>query len=189
MAIKYCDSDMVLRKLLNKVRITEDPDSNPDLMSEELFQQLIEEAEALVELDLSPRYTSPFQTVDETPFAELPETTKMYLKSLCEMKAALHVMSFDFGAASSDDKYSQKLEKMYDKFKDRAMELRSGTYNTYKFPPLPGLMLNYHNHAADDGYNGEVLSTTRHDGAYAAAQINNPAHTFGYISDEESDLL
>jgi len=68
----YITLEDVRLRLIGKVRFTTNPlDENK--MSETLANRLIDEAEGQVELDLSPRYAAPFQTVSGTAFSNLPE--------------------------------------------------------------------------------------------------------------------
>jgi hypothetical protein len=131
-AIRYCDETILREKLKNKVRVTDDPSSKPDLMSAALFRRLIEEAEAQFETDLSPRYLPPFQTIAGAAFTQLPDTTKSTLRMLAELKASIHILGTDFGSASaSGGDYKKTLEDRYDEQLAKLLEKRSGSWNAW----------------------------------------------------------
>jgi len=69
------------------------------------------------------------------------------------------------------------------------LALREDTYNSYRFPPLPGLMLNYFNNKADDGYSGTLIHVTEGIGNYAGEQINQPSATYWNIDVEDVDQV
>lgn len=180
---KYIKFEDVRVRLVGKVRFTTDPE-NEDRMSETLANRLIAEAESHVELDLSPRYSAPFQTKDGSAFANLPENpTRNYIRTLCELMACVRILEEDFGSGTAVDgeKYAEKLRKRYGIMMEKLIERKKdGGVEAlgYKYPPLPELRLNYMNEVADDGFMGSVLVTSQGDGDYPRAQINDPSENF-----------
>lgn len=188
---RYVSSDAVLIRLQGKVKVTDDPESNPDRLPLLLLNRLISEAEAQVEYDLSTRYFSPFQTVDCGPFSQVPERpTKEIIRTLCELVSVIRVLETDFGRGSSVDAsaYALKTQERYDKMIAKLVELRPNTFNVFKYPPLPGLLLNYQVSKVDYGFAGYVSRTddTGH-GGFPALQINDPSQNFwnGFIDANE----
>lgn len=178
----YTREDDVRVRLLGKVRFTDDQDDENKFQNR-LLRILIREAEAEVEQDFSPRYMAPFQRTDEAKFDTLPKTTFNYIRTLCELKAVIRVLETDFGrsSATDSDKYTEKLQARYDKMLEKLTAKASeDSFRTWKFPPLPGLRLNYMNTESDDGYAGQILVTGQGDGDYAQCQINDPSETFWY---------
>lgn len=180
---KYIDFEDVRIRLIGKVSFTEDEDDE-NKMSKTLANRLIDEAEGVVEYDLSPRYAAPF-TVKDGSFADLPTSpTKEILKTLCELKAVERILETDFGSgtAVNGDKYKDSISKRYTSMVDRILAKKKdkgADAGGWMYPPLPGLDLNYMNTEADDGYMGSVIvaSGTETMG-YAAHQVNNPAVNF-----------
>lgn len=176
----YCTRDDVRIRLQGKVRFTDDLDDE-NKMSFKLLDRLIAEAEGEVEHDLSPRYAAPFKTVAGEAFAKLPERpTKNILRLLSEIKSVLLILDTDFGRGTvvSGDEYGKRLNERYKETLDKIMAKKEEGWG-WKYPPLPGLMLNAHNTTADDGYAGAVLTTTvTGDGAFPARQINDPSEGF-----------
>lgn len=192
MGLYIKDSDVIVR-VAQKVRFTDDPETEPNKMPTALLKRLISEAESHVEFDLSPRYASPFQTTDGAAFSTLPDRpTKDVLRTLCELQAVMRILETDFGSGGPIDssKYSERLEKRYKKMLDDLLEVRKDSYNTFVKPPLPSLRLNYMNEEADTGFRGRVLTsgTTDEAGAYPAAQINSPGETY-WNADLSEDWL
>lgn len=185
--IKYTSKNRVKNRLAGKVFFTTDPESNPDRMPEELLTQLIEEAESDVEHDLSTRYMAPFQTDDGKNFDNLPDVTTGYIRALVDIKAVSRVLETDFGSGTGSDsgKYQQALEKRYDKMVLKQMQQHKDSYRNWIYPPLPGLRLNFHNEAADDGFAGSVFVTDQGTGDFPSKQINEPSQNFwnGTIDD------
>lgn len=178
--VKYTTVRRVKNRLAGKVFFTDDPDANPDRMPEELLLQLIEEAESDVEHDMSPRYKAPFQTPEGKNFANLPDATTGFIRALVDIKAVSRVLETDFGSGSATDgdKYAKMIEKRYNTMVDRQMKMHSNTFKQWYYPPLPGLALNFHNEAADDGFAGTVLTTSDGDGDFPGKQINDPSENF-----------
>lgn len=176
-----------------KVRLTgkvefDDAGTDPNRMSAQLANVLINQAEGDVELELSPRYAAPFQTDSGQPFANLPpRPTKQIIRTLCLNKAVLYILATDFGRGSivNGEEYAKSLDKQFDWLADRCMLLRgeakrgdgNGNEGSWKYPPLPGLMLNYQN-TADDGFYGQIYHATAGEGAYAGGAVNDPGKTF-----------
>lgn len=180
----YIKFEDVRVRTLGKVRFTDD-ESDENRMHITLARRLINEAEGDVEQDLSPRYAAPFQTVDGCPFTNLPERpTKEFLKTMCELKSVMRILETDFGRGTviEGDKYNESISKRYDAMLAKALGHRDESYNNFKFPPLPGLRLNFHNTAADHGYSGQVLTTSEGDGHYPATRINDPSENFWNVT-------
>lgn len=178
---KYITIEDVRPRLVGKVRFTSDP-KNENEMSETLATRLINEAEGQVELDLSPRYFSPFQTVDGDLFKSLPDRpTKEILRTLCEIQAVMKILDIDFGRGTvvNAANYYENLEKRYNALKDNILQKRDGYGSGWANPPLPGLKLNYQN-TQDDGFVGMVIVAGSGDngGSYPARRINDPSQTF-----------
>ena len=189
MGIYIKESDVQTR-LTGKVRFTENPEDE-NKMSLILLKRLVSEAEGEVELDLSPRYMAPFQRDDGSVFSHLPDRpTQETLRTLCELKAVCRVLETDFGSGSVVDasKYKESQEKRYEDIKNKLVAVRDGSYNNFKFPPLPGLRLNYMNTEADDGFAGQVLTlNTGYTSAnFADGRMNDPSQNYlnGRIDDE-----
>ena len=179
----YIKLEDVRIRLIGKVRFTTDVNEE-NKMHESLANRLILEAEGQVELDLSPRYAAPFQTIDGTAFKNLPDNpTKNVLRTLCELQSCMRILENDFGAGTAidADKYVKKLKERYDEIvSERLLAKRKGKEETqqWSFPPLKSLKLNWHNTEADDGYLGMVLVTGQGDGDYPAKQINDPSENW-----------
>lgn len=184
----YTTFEAVRDRLRGKVRFTDqdrDDEDDDNRMSRRLASRLINEAEGQVEYDLSPRYTAPFQTDAGQPFTLLPlRPTLEFLKTLCELQSCMRILETDFGSgtAMEGDKYTKALQKRYDQMKDQLLaKKKDGAMESqgWRFPPLPGLKLNYMNAAADDGFMGQVIvaSGTASMG-YPKDQINDPSENF-----------
>jgi hypothetical protein len=187
----YINSNSVIIRLRGKVKVTNNPDQEPDRMPLILLNRIVNESEGQVEWDLSTRYTAPFQGYNGEPFSQLPERpTKEILRTLCELLSVVRVLETDFGRGSVVDasKYSDTAQTRYTKVVESLIELRQGTFNTFRRPPLPGLRPNYMVSAADNGFAGYVTRTddTGH-GGYPALQINSPSETFwnGFLDSDE----
>lgn len=183
MGLYISNSDVQVR-LQGKVRFTDDTD-DANKTSTELLNRLVAEAEGQVERDLSPRYFAPFQTDECHPFKNLPDRpTRNILRTLCELQAVMRVLETDFGkgSAMNGEAYSKKLEERYKSIIDKELEKKDKDVyagpSGWKYPPLPGLKLNYFNTHADDGYAGMVLNTTRGVGGFPSVQINDPRESF-----------
>ena len=190
MGIYIKESDVQIR-LIGKVRFTEDlKDENK--MSLQLLRRLVSEAEGEVELDLSPRYSAPFVTDAGQPFAHLPaRPTQETLRTLCELKAVCRVLETDFGSGTIVDasKYKEPQETRYKQIKDKLLEIRPNSRNAFRYPPLPGLQLNYMNTEADDGYAGEIHVTSEHpQGGYPATRISSPGDNYWNGTLDDGDL-
>lgn len=177
----YISSNDVKVRLDGKVRFEANPDTDSGAMSEALLNRLINEAEGDVELDLSERYHTPFKSISGGDFATLPDRpTKEYLRTMCELKAVIRVLETDFGSGAVDaESYMKNLRSRYDKMYNKLIDRRGDDedQNQFRKPPLPGLMLNYHNDQADDGYRGMVCNTSDSE-PYAPGQINDPSATW-----------
>jgi len=188
----YANENEVKLRLKGKVQFTDD-DTDENRMHVNLLRRLISEAEGEVELDLSPRYMAPFQTDAGLAFSQLPERpTREIIRTLAELKSVIRVLETDFGSGSVMDgsKYSDSLQKRYDKLTERLLKRREygGNETTqFLYPPLPNLMLNYQNEQGDDGFMGQILVTSDGHGDYGSAQINSPGETFWNGSVDEID--
>lgn len=185
---KYVTLSQVMMRLEGKVRFTEDV-LDEGRMYNGLAEALIDEAEGQVELDLSERYYAPFQPTGGGTFADLPDRpTKQVLSSLCLAQAVMKILDTDFGMGGSIDssKYYEAIQKRYKTMLRQIVAKRDGVGSGWKYPPLPGLKLNYQNAAADDGFAGAVLVAGGSDsGSYPADQVNNPALNFGSPWDDD----
>lgn len=173
-----------------KVRFTEDPEADPDLMPVKLAKRLINEAEGQVELSLMQRYQIPFQTSLGEPFQSLPtRPTKELLRTLCELKAVSRVLETDFGQGTTVDaeKYKEKIDNRYKAIVKDLLERHKDdvtSYVNWVRPPLPGIMLAAHNEQ-DDGFDGYLVNTTGSRENFAAGQINDPSVTIWNVHDED----
>jgi hypothetical protein len=178
----YVRADDVKVRVNGKVRFTDNPEAEPNKMSTQLLNRLIEEAEGQVEQDLSPRYQAPFQTVKCEPFSKLPlRPTQNIIRTLCELKAVERVLETDFGSGTVVEagKYINNIKERYKEIiNDNILAKIHDDGRQWKFPPLPQLMLNYFNTAADDGYIGTIYNTSQGDGDYPQKQINDPSESF-----------
>lgn len=175
----YISTQDVIIRLIGKVETTQDPnDANKLQLS--LLNRLISEAEGQVEYDLSPRYSAPFVTIAGQVFRFLTDRpTNDIIRTLCELQSVMRVLETDFGRGGVTDpsNYSEKLEKRYQAMVDRLLAKRKDGLG-WAFPPLPNLALNYMNTEADDGYMGQVLSTSSGLGAFPLERINDPSESF-----------
>lgn len=177
----YIRLEDVRIRLLGKVRFTDDEEQAANMMHVLLANRLINEAEANVETDLSPRYAAPFQTDDGVPFKSLPlRPTQEFLRTLCELKAAIRILQTDFGRGSAvnGDSYKEDLEKQYKSMVRDHLAKKSESYQQWVQPPLPSLRLNWGNTESDDGYAGQILSTSSGDGSFPQTRINDPSKTY-----------
>lgn len=155
-------------------------------MIQALAERLIDEAEGMVELDLSPRYFAPFVGDGEGgTYASVPSRpTSEVIRTLCELKACIRILETDFGSgtAVNGDKYKEGLEKRYKEMVERLLAKRkdgSAESQGWMYPPLPGLKLNYMGELSDDGFFGRVLIASGSPSqGYAAGQVNDPGLTF-----------
>lgn len=186
-------------RLLGKVAFAEQGEDDPNKMSNELAIMLMDQAEGDVELDLSPRYATPFTNAANQGFGFLPSRpTRQVIKTLCLNKACLYVLDTDFGRGSaiSGEEYAKGLTKTYDSLIKRLIGVIGGDsgetdfYRQWKFPPLPGLALAAHNACSDDGFAGRIFHTTTGEGGYAADAVNDPSRNFyTALTMLESDAL
>jgi hypothetical protein len=179
---RYISFEDVRIRLVGKVRFTDDP-SEENEMSNKLALRLINEAEGQVELDLSPRYFSPFQTAEGAEFKNLPDRpTKETLRSLCELRAIMNILDIDFGRGTivNASNYYNGIEKRYNSIVGNLLKRRDEYGSGWYLPPLPGLRLNYQNAAADDGFAGQVLVAGSENlgTSYPQTRINDPSQSF-----------
>lgn len=185
------DSD-VRTRLLGKVRFTDDP-TQENLFQNTLLRDLIAQAEAQVEYDMSPRYAAPFVTDSGIPFSKFlqlsqtdPRIFVAYnaIRQLCQQQSVIMVLSTDFGRGTvvDADKYITGLEKKYQNSLNARIlakkKIDGSETNQWSYPPMPLLALNYMNTEADDGYMGQVLSTTIVHSQHPWTQTNDPSENF-----------
>jgi hypothetical protein len=185
----YANEENVKTYLLGKVRFTED-DDDENRMHVKFLRLLINEAESELEMDLSPRFSTPLVTEADQPFAKLPDRpTKQIIKKLAELKSVCYVLDSDFGRGSVEnaDKFKKSYEDRYKATLDKLMEKRAEGQG-WKYPPLPGLKLNWFNKEADDGYGGSVLTTSQGDGGFPATRINDPSENYWNGTVDEGQL-
>lgn len=176
----YASFEQVRIRLIGKVRFTDD-EEDENRMHMALANRLISEGEGQLEQDLSPRYGAPFQTADGGPFSQLPaRPTRELLRTMAELQACIRILETDFGSGTANDgeKYAKQLRARYKLLVDQQLEKKGGDLLGWKYPPLPGLRLNYMNTEADDGFAGRVLTTSSGDGDFPKAQINNPGQNW-----------
>lgn len=179
---RYVKESDIEARLAGKVRLTDDPESEPDKMPRALFAQLIEEAESQVEVDANERYYAPFQTIAGGAFSTIPEMSKRIIIQLVRLQCVVRVLETDFGSGGSTDgdKYKASVEKRYKEGVASLLERRdlSGGTFQWKRPPLPGMRLAAHNALGDTGFAGAILVTSSGDGDYPGKQINDPSENF-----------
>lgn len=176
---RYVLEEDVLERLQGKVRVTDDPEEEPGLLSRKLLIRLIDEAEAELEYDLAERYSAPFETTDCKSFSHLPASpTQRAIRRLAAIKAVIFVLDTDFGRGTIVDasKYKEECEKQYDGFVSKLLERRRDQ-ESWRGPPLPGLRLAAHNEVGDDGFHGTIYVTSDSNGDFAARQVNEPAES------------
>lgn len=196
---RYINSESVIVRLRGKVKVTSDPEAEPDRLPLLLLNRLINEAEGAVEQDLSTRYAAPFVTIDGQPFAALPERpTREILRTLCELLSVIRVLETDFGRGSGLDgmKYADSCQKRYDTMlygdeksgRPGLISIRENSYNTFRTPPLPGLQSNFQVSQVDTGFAGFFGRSDDHGvGGYPVDQINDPSQNFwnGHVDSDE----
>lgn len=187
---RYISEEVLLTSLGGKIRVTDDEDED-NKMPRKLLQLLIAQAEGQVETDLSPRYSAPFQGPNGESFSlqVVSSNAKQQIQTLCLLQGAVRVMETEFGANTVTDpgKFTDKLEARYTKIMDKLLE-RKPDSQRWKYPPLPGLQLNYMNQAGDTGFAGRVTMHHGHsEGGHPAGQINEPGRDFvnGHLGDED----
>jgi len=172
-------------RLGGKVRLTDDPEGEPDKMPRALLEQLIDEAESQFEVDVSERYMVPLQCIDGSDFSKLPEfPTRRAITQAIRLAIVVRVLETDFGSgtATDGDKYKSAVEKRYKDDVASLVERRKGVEGgtqQFRRPPLPGLRLAAHNALGDTGFLGAVHVTAQDggDGDYPGKQINDPSET------------
>lgn len=175
-------------RLIGKVAFDDDGD-DPNKLPTQLALQLLSQAEAEVELELSPRYFVPFMADSGSgtgTFSGLPRATKQLIKTLCLNTACLYILGTDFGRGSAvqGEKYGKDLKNQYDWIVERAIGVYGGkdkeleAFRMWKYPPLTWLQLAPHNLKSDDGYAGQIYKSGSNKGDYAADSVNDPSVTF-----------
>lgn len=153
-----------------------------------LAKRLIDEAESQVEMDLSVRYFNPFKGICDEAFSTLKSNAEYIgtwniVKTLCELQSVIRILETDFGSGTTVDasKYIKNLEARYkDIVENRVLRKRHSAEDQQQWfhPPLKGLKLALHNKYGDDGFVGTVLDSSKGNGGYPAAQINDPSENF-----------
>lgn len=188
--IRYTTVDSVKTRCAGKVQFQQEKVALPEEMSNDLLYQLIQDAEADIELALSERYFVPFQRTDGAAYSHLPDHTKRQLRKVVDLRAVELILGTDFarGGHTDGDEAAPRtkdflLEAM-DLLLGRASFTQPGVPAPKRpmrvAPPLPGLMLALGNQA-DTGKMGTIINTDESVlGAetYAAGQINNPSAAF-----------
>ena len=181
----YIRFEDVRLRLVGKVRFQDGGVDQDNRMPQALANRLIDEAEGQVEQDLSPRYQAPFIDATRGTYLGLPDRpTRNIIRTLCELQAVIRILETDFGSGSAVDaqKYTSQLEKRYKSIINDNILAKFGddyaSSRQWKFPPLPGLKLAYHNDQADEGYAGMVIVSSRGDGDFPAERINDPSESF-----------
>lgn len=175
----YCTFEQVRLRLIGKIQFTTDAQTE-NKMSVELANVLINEGEAQLELDLSTRYLAPFQTESGGPYSELPmRPTRLTITTLAEIMGVMKILDTDFGRGSAINgaEYAKALQARYKTMTDQLLAFRDGYGSGWKYPPMPGLKLNYQNAQADDGFVGQVLviGDLVEQGTYPNRRINDPS--------------
>lgn len=181
---RYISNNDVKSRVLGKVKFTTD-NADENNFQENLLTEYVAQAEAQVEIDLSPRYASPFQNRAGQKWSNkaIPVGEYNIIRNLCQLQAVIRVLETDFGRGTvvGADKYVEKIEKRYQSIiSDKLLAKKKlGNMETqqWSFPPLQ-LKLNYFNSKADDGYMGQILNTTQVQPQYPQFQINDPSENY-----------
>jgi hypothetical protein len=178
--VAYITNQDVEIRLIGKVRFTDDLEDE-NRFPRKLLQRLIKEAEGAVERDLSPRYAAPFQHADTGKFADLPDTTRETLRTMCELMAVIRVLGNDFGrgTVSNGGEFKDEQQRLYDGMRARELaKHHDGSVGQWKYPPMDYLLTSAQN-SQDDGFHGViVVSDNGDDAAFPGKQITDPAETF-----------
>lgn len=184
---KYVKFEDVRLRLSGKVRFQDSSGADQDnRMPVALAIRLIEEGEAQVEMDLSPRYAAPFVSKSKGTYDGLDSKgyTKNFLRTLCEIQSVIRILETDFGSGTAIDaaKYIVNIEKRYKKMLDENILAKPSddtkSSKQWKFPPLLDLKLNYFNREADDGFVGMIDHTTRGEGLYPVQQMDDASESW-----------
>lgn len=188
--IRYTTVDSVKTRCAGKVQFQQAKEALPEEMSDDLLFQLIEDAEADIELTLSERYFIPFQRTDGASYSHLPDHTKRQIRKVVDLRAVELILGTDFarsGHTSGDEaapKTKDFLLEAIDLLLGRASFTQPGVAAPKRpmrvAPPLPGLRLAAGNQA-DTGKAGMIINTDESvlgAESYAAQQINNPAASY-----------
>lgn len=180
----YISIEMVKVRLAGKVRIDENSE-DPNQMPLSLALELMDQAEGDIELELSPRYATPFEKDGGGGFNALSDRpTKRIIRTLCLNAAVMYILATDFGKGSAvnGDEYVKLLRKQSKSIIDRLMQREKDDdkelYRQWMYPPLPGLKLGAHNAASDDGFGGQIYVTGHDSGSFAANQVDDPSATY-----------
>ncbi len=181
---RYISNSDVKSRLLGKVKFTTD-NTDENNFQDALLTEYVAQAEAQVEIDLSPRYAAPFQSKSGANWSQknIPFAEYNIVRNLCQLQAVIRVLETDFGRGTvvGADKYVEKIEKRYTSIITEKLlaKKKLGTMETqqWQFPPLQ-LNLNYMNKRADDGYMGQILNTTQVQPQYPQFQLNDPSESY-----------
>jgi hypothetical protein len=181
---RYISNNDVKARLIGKVKFTTKVEDQNNF-SDQLLTEYVAQAEAQVEIDLSPRYAAPFQTPAKLPWTQKNINFSEYniIRNLCQLQAVIRVLETDFGSGGvvGADKYVEKIEARYKSIiEDKLLakkKLGSMETQQWSYPPLM-LLKSYMNRAADDGYMGQILNTTQTQPQYPQFQLNDPSETY-----------
>lgn len=187
-SFKYTTADSVKIRLVNKVQFQSKPDSYEEgEMPNQLLCQLIEDAEADVEMQLRGRYAIPLRSKNTNRFADLPSHTRRVIRKVVDLKAVMLILETDFGrgthvqAEGYVDTNAVNYKKEITLLLGKDMIGAGPEHERFKIsPPLEDLLLASHNREADDGYRGRIINTDAAPNAsdYASEQINNPSQAY-----------
>jgi hypothetical protein len=142
---KYVSLEAIKWDLEDKVFFS---NSKGDGISDNEVLDCIEEAESIIELQLSRQYLIPFQgfTAQCTlvPFNQITnKSTKKYINKLCSLQTAILLMQTIFGRTEGvrGDDYRENYQKQLDDQLEFVFGKDPKT-GEYLYPPLPELALN-----------------------------------------------
>lgn len=191
----YTTVDSVRVRLSGKVNFQDKPEDEVEQgqLSEQLFRQLIRDAEVQVETDLRGRYAIPFQHCKTEKFSDLPDQSKRALRRVVDQRAVIEVLTTDFGSGThvSGKEYSDDLLEKYqdaidgllgaDRESRESNNAGNGVKRYRRTPPLEHVKLARGNEKADDGYKGKIINTdasTDDLSTFAEEHVNDPSRTY-----------
>lgn len=187
---KYGRPAEIKQFLESKIRFAETGSLEENAMTQAFFETVVSQAESQLEIDLMMRYDIPLRAQDST-FEKLPEGTRLIIRTAAELISVVRLLETDFGRGTSanSEKYTERLEKRYNKIVEGLMEVKKDTYQTWLRPPLAGLQLAYCNQG-DTGFRARVhnTSTQTHHADYAIDQINDPGENLFNGTFDKLDL-
>lgn len=183
----YTTPESVKVRLGSKVQFQAGSTPLQEELSNELFFQLVRDAEADVELALCARYFVPLQGAGGGPFGTLPDHTIRQIRKAVDLRAQALIIDQDFGRSGHTDAsaFSKQIAEQY----EAAIEALLGKQKIgqtsekdrpFMTPPLPGLRLALTNRS-DKGTFGKVVNTDASDrdaSSYANQQQNDPSRTY-----------